>query len=507
MKRLLISFSIVIASFLLFVVGMGVILALAPGSRIFGVSYVSAIVGKNQVIKEWNDYIEGDIQINAEKVPVIIEVLPYTQTKVTFTQLYSGYTTNESRVPDAEIERTADGISVKTHEISRFLIGSNREFSLVVQIPLEWARSGRHSISVYAENSDVTLTVKDSAADVELNFDNLVFNGNGKLSVDCAVKANNLDLTTTNDFELGEKLSANNVKFKTTSANLTIKKAIEGDIEFSSTRGNLKFVSALNVKAQTTSGSILPFEETNLILNSCEISTRSGKISVSEVLGVNQSSVSTNSGKITLKNVNNAKISSPRGKIEIETIKLGEINGGTREISVKNVLTSLEVNSKQGDVNIGTSAGACVVKSVKVNSTSGEISVYNPTGEVNLTSTNANILLMNNSATKIDVSCGKNLVAHGLSGLVNVYAKKNITLSIARLDADVNITGGQDSREINVSAQEKAENVNYSLTLTKKGSAKVFAGQEQVGASSAPESAKKINISAQKCDINLYLGK
>lgn len=516
MKRLAITLSILLASLLLFVIGLGVVLMLAPGSRILGVSYVSATVGKNQISDEWNDYIEGDIRIKTDYVPVVIEVLPYTQTKVVFTQWFSGFTTDESRVPSATIERTTDGVNVETKEINKFLIGSNHELSLVVQIPLEWAKSGRHSIYIDGSNSDVSVVLRGEGVDANevLSFDRLVFQGNGKVNIDCNLKVNEFNISTTKNFDMGEKITAKNVVFNTKSGNLFIANDVEGTIEFNSAKGSLKFASAMVLKANTTGGSILPYKDENTIYDYCAIKTNGGKVNITNITSSSMSTIETNTGNVTIGTMGNGKIISPRGKVTILSVKEVEVVGGTKEINVQNVLVSLIASSKQGKIIVGSETEAAIVKNVNAASTSGRIYVYKPTGEVNVTSTKANILVVNNSATKMNINSGEKVIAHNLTGEVNIKASRDITVSLANGCGNVVIEGQNNTRNINVSSTSKKADINYSLTTTlkDKGMARVYAGQELIGedenlSNNVGDSHKSIAITATKCQVNLFLNK
>ena len=89
MKRFWITIGVLLGCALLFCVGLGVILALAPGSRIFGITYVSASVGKANLSEEWMDSVSGDIFIQTREIPVELSFEPYGKFKVEFVQEYN----------------------------------------------------------------------------------------------------------------------------------------------------------------------------------------------------------------------------------------------------------------------------------------------------------------------------------------------------------------------------------------------------------------------------------
>jgi|GEM_PF-6474625 len=508
MKRVLITLSIFLGGVLLFIVGAGVLLTLAPGTELFGVSYVASAIGKNAVSEAWNDYIDGDIFVETGDVPVIFNFAAYQTTKVNFVQKYSGFTTSKDRVPNASITRDADGVHVETHEVRKFFIGTNREYALTITLPRDWWQTGQHSINVNGKNADVTINVEGD--NEVLKFQTLSLKGNGKVEINSAFEANSLIIETNNTFTLKDNMHPENISFKSNSAGLVLTHEIEGAVNFESSSGNLKFTKILDLVAKTQSGSVLAYGDSCTVTHSANIKTASGAVKVNAISGAIESKVVSTCGHITIDTLEAGNISSARGRISVKTVKNATIVGGTNEIRIGGVTGSVKVISEQGRVYIGETGNSVRVKNISATSTRGKIDVCNTTGVVSLSSTSGDINLSNYSSNNVTINGGGKVKATGLRGSVNVTAGRETNLAFDSFTQDVSVNGGVANSKINITINKKITEINY-LLETNKGKATIYEGNDVIEQGKTLEensnSGKKLEVSAKNAIINVYLDK
>ncbi|MCR5553159.1 MAG: DUF4097 domain-containing protein [bacterium] len=508
MKRFWVTVLILFACTLLFFVGSGVILALAPGTDIFGVSYVSAWVGKNTVEDSWNDLINGDITIETRTIPVVINFEPYTKTSVVFKQNYSGYTTDTERVPNAIIERNASGVTVKTSEVNKFAIGRNTaDSNLTITLPLVWA-NGTHSIYIKSDSSVVTINAREESI-VKLNT--LSVDVNSSVNFKCKLNATNLILNSRNKTTLTEDLRAENIDYTTNAGDLIIDYDCDGTVKFNSNSGSLKFKSIRNLVASTKGGSILPNGETNTVISKAEVETKRGKINIDYLPStLYTSEIKTNTGTINIKLARNVKITAPKARVNVESIYNGEIAGGSKQVTVGNVSGELTVSSTLGKIVVGGLDDTKKVKSVNATSTRGRIEVYNTSGKVEITTNSGDVYLVNNSSNNITIEGAKNVIAVGLAGAVNVKATRTISLSFDKFTNDVNVVCEKNCKRINIAVPKKLSELKLNLSSTgKKGIVNIYEGKELTKSEQTIEQEGTIGltVSATKCPVNIYLDK
>ena len=510
MKRLWLTVGMIFGLALLFIVGLGVILILSPGSRIFGIQYVSAFVGKNDVSEEYSEYIDGDIFVTTRDIPVIIDVQPYGRTKIEFSQHYHGYTLDRVNIPNCKITRTASGIEVKTSEVVKFLLGGNDAHYLKITVPYSWATSGQHSIYVNGENSPITL---QSADDVTLKFVDLTFNANNALNLNAKVVCKNLTAFSKQKQVFNDKVSAENYDITTINGNLTFNGEIEGNLKVKTTSGSVYFKKVKgNAVITTGNGEVAGIDNINpIIYGNATIETGRGRVVIDELLG-DSNHIKTAGGSITINTVLAGNIESARGAITIDSFVSGTINGGVKDVTVKSVSTSATIASTKGNVYVGEDATGKTAKNIKVSSTNGKITAKNTIGSVEIYSSNGDIVLDNKSATSIKINGAKTVTATGLLGSVDVSAQNDIYLTFRNVSGNVNVNGSARCHNINIKAEHTNYNdVNVYLETTKGGNASVYRGESLLkqGLKISPETEqatlKTIKVNAPNCQINLYL--
>lgn len=508
MKRIFITLSILLACALLFAVGMFVVLAIAPGSEIFGISYVSATIGKADISEQWPDEISGDIFINTTEIPVVINFEPYGVTKVEFVQNYAGYTTSKNRVPSAEITRDTNGVTVTTNEVVKFLIGSNKDSALTVTVPLSWAVSGTHSIYVNGQSSPVSI---NAGSEYTLRLDELAIKSKQKINFNSKLEVEKLKLNTNHSVVLGDGVNAKNVDFKSNAGDLTIKSALAGNLNAETTSGDIFFVSCEDATIKTSGGRVQAVSNTGCIINgTANITTKSGRVNIAQINGAGDSSIKTNNGDVIINKLTSAKITSTRGKISVGELASVVINGGAGDVKIGKVSDTATIKTKRGDVTVGD-LNDKAVNNVSVSTTYGKIVLKNTRGEVSASTSYSTIALSNCGADKVSLSAGKTVLATGLTGAVNIWAKGNIHAAFTSVTDNCSVIGGKNCKKINISVDDYASNFEYNLTTTKakKVASRLFVGNnisEQALKVCSPNagSGNTLTVNAKKCNINLY---
>ena len=510
MKRFLITISLILGCALLFVVGLGVILALAPGSRIFGIEYVSAQVGKANVTEEWAEYINGDIYLNTKDVPITINFEPYGTTKVEFNQNFSGYTTGGLRVPEAEIVKDNNGITVKTNEIQKFLIGRSANYGLTLTLPSSWGTSGRHSIYIYGNNSKITVNADEN---ITLKFVQLKLNGKGNVALNCKIETRDLEIYSPKSITVGQDLFAENITAQSHSGNINIDYALSGNLNVKTVSGNVNFISCVNATIETSSGKVTCNADSSVIYNKANITTKSGSVTLSCLMGtLENNNITTNSGSININTMFAGSLNSERGKISVNTLFEANVIGGTNTITIGSVGKSINIESKRGKVMVGSLDGE-VANNVTVTTTTGDIIASNTSGNVSLTTKSGKVTLYNTKSNNVSINSGSTVLATGLMGSVNIASNGEMNLAVNSVNDDITITGGSKCGKINITFENvKLSEINYNITTTSKsgGIARIYSGQtvEKEGVSLTPETItenlKTLTINATKCKINAY---
>lgn len=507
MKRFLITISIILASALLFFVGLFVILVLAPGSRIFGIEYVSAQVGVADISQEWAEYIDGDIYLNTKDVPVTINFEPYGRTKVEFVQHYSGYTTGGFRVPDAQIIKDANGITVNTNEIQRFLFGTNHEYGLVITLPLSWGTSGRHSIYVVGENSKTTINAN---ADATLEFVELSLKGKGEIALNCNFDIRTFSFYTPKKLNLESNHYAQNVSVETTSADVNLNYALSGNIEASMGAGDLGFVSCNNANITTSSGKVFGLNDGGIVYGNVNIKSLGGDIELLSLNGVSdENQISSTSGDITIGTLTRGYVKSERGDILISSLITATIENDRGKTNVGAVSGSVNVSSQSGKVCVGSFVDG-VARNVTVSTTSGDCVLKNTVGAVKVTSSSGEVELFNTTSTNVEISSGNKIFATGLLGGAKISSNANITLHFSRIVSENVITGNQKCRNINISVENLTPSqFSYSLKTTadNEGMASIYSGSTCLAQDlvlEANNGSGKLTVSGTGCRINIY---
>ena len=508
MKRFLLTVGILFGCALLFFFGTALVLAMAPGSSIFGVQYVSAFVGSNVVEEEWASYINGDIYVNAKDVPVIIDVRNYSKTKVTFSQKYQGYTIGASRVPNCDIEKTNKGIEITTHEIEKFLIGGSKEYALTITIPASWATSGTHSIYVQSNHSNVTFS-SENGNESTLRFKNIELNAGANVAFNCPVKCKNLDFYTANSQTLNEKVSADDYNIRTSAGDITFVGNCVGDIKVTSQRGSVKFVSCQNATIKTTSGKV--YGDSPVVYGKADISTDRGGVVLGEVLGEN-STITTHGGSIVIGNFVGGKLVSPRGKIKITEVVNTEIVGGVNDVIVERVAGSATISTTRGNIYIGSEGGAEVVGNVSATSSSGNIVATKTAGTLTFNTDSGDVKLSNGSSANITIESARRVEATGLVGKVVINASGACDLGFSKITDAVKVAGLQNCSKIKITVDDALANSNLNIKINGKSKfvGKVYAGEElkqsgqNVAIKEAGTTAPTLEVEAGNCNVSVY---
>lgn len=532
MKKALIYISIILGVILFAIFALVVIMMLAPGIEIFGIKYVSGVVGKHEqtIIQT---FTSKDIYINASKVPININFSgSQSPLGVEFVQYYQGFA-KAKVVPNVTLTnkdgQTFDpandsAVYINVTEYQKFIWArENIKFYLNVNLPSEY--ENYNNIYINSQKSQANF----NGGNQTLN--NLSFSSNGGLNI------NNSNLTITNQLtinthryvSLGSNVKVNgDVIANLTNESLSITNIVGGDITFNSGSGDLSFAGCDNLNVETSSGSIKK-PISGQILGSINVTTTSGNIDLGSVRGNNNKIVSrtgyiniesclgsldiqTNRSTVTLGSVNNLKIVTTTGNININKVA-GNLNAeasASGDILCGAVTGNAVANTRTGDITFtgaidgdftaNTKSGN--IKFVSCNnllvvSESGSIFGNTPpvvkgtatikcnSGEIKLNSIGKDVTVTTSSSAVNIVTIGGNLTLNSNSSQVNVQSVRHAKVSSNY--SHIYIGAAIDGVEITSSG-----NVNVG-ELGSVGAAKINSGNGDI---TLKNTTGKVNICA-----------
>jgi len=480
-KKFLGILLVVILVGFLFVVGCGVVLFLAPGTEVFGIRYIAKGRSNCEVVEPLATHTAQNIYLKTHSVPITINYTDYYSAEVKFCQNFVGFTKSKHDVAGVDVTTDENGdIHINVKEMVKWLyaVEFSDDYSLVLTLPKVYANNK----SLYIDSVDSDCEIKNGAV-----YDNFSMSSEGGLKItDGSVYAHNLKYHTEKMINIDSNLSGYNYDLKSTGSSINIKKATEGDIKAVTKSGDVRFVSCKNLKVRTGSGSIRTYGGGfNSVLNSVDIETKGGDISLGSVATLNVDSsckIYTLSGDVNIKNMKDGNITSERGEIDIGysralilTTKIGDIN-------VDEATEGITVNGRNGDVTLGELG---TITNVKVTTTTGKIVVKNTYGKVDLISESNSIKLKNSGSSDISVVAGKGVTATDLKGTVYVKANGDIDLGFFGITGNVTIETGGKADKVKIDAGTTSYlDVDYKITSTKGKKAKVYCGEDLIAENS-----------------------
>ena len=376
MKKVLMYFGIVIGVMVFFVMGLVVMMMLAPGVEIFGIKYIAQEVGQySNIIRQ--PFTDKDIYIYAYDAPISITFEQEGPIGITYVQNFQGFTHAEN----------APGITLLNEEGKPFDVNSDSElhihlsqyktfawanvraFSFNLNLPQDYISYG--NITIETQNSEITV----SGIAKQLNS----FTAKTKRSIKIL---NNLTISKASFYSeesltLGSNVQIlNSLTAEIANEGLFVENAVKngsnyGNINFKTAGGHLTFNSCYNLTMESGSGRInAPTSGT--IHGNLQFTTSAGSVDIKNILGTDNKITSVSG---------NIDIGSCAGNLQIETNR-SEVNLGT--------VNNVAVKTTTGDINIGKATGSVEITSLRNGDVTcgvinGNASIITNTGEIVLT--------------------------------------------------------------------------------------------------------------------------
>lgn len=510
MKKFWTYFLIVIAVIIFACLALAIVLVLMPGKEIFGIKYVSALVGdyKGVVSQSFNSQ---DIYIYAHDVPINLTFAEPGNLGVEFVQQYQGYTRAKDTPSiklknkdgnDFNPDQDSDAVYIYINQYKKFVWSNGqREFYLNINLPASYKTNG--NIFIETDSSNVKL----SGASKTLH--SLTIKTDGKIKLENKMYIQNLKIETKTDVNIGSNIKIKPLVSGGTSLveayipheNLTIVNAVEnGDIIFKTTSGNLNFNTCRNLEVYSSSGSIKQ-PSANYISGNLKFETSSGSVEIDSVQGLSNS-IKNISGTIALGNcAGDLEIVTNRSNVKLSTIKNAQVKTTTGNVSISYVKGNVSVaSSRSGNIECGTVVGNADFETNKGDITvcgavDGNLSMVAKTGELKLVSCK-NLVAKSGKGPLV----GYNDSAVVVNGVAEIEIKKGDVkiskiLGTSALDFDNTIfCDGGDLVVGTIAGTANISSENSDMEISKTGFVNIDTSYSKVTILDAPNGATINNL-------------
>lgn len=471
-RKIFTYIGIILGCALLFVVGSVVIMFLAPGVELFGIRYVTNKQGVYE-LPESNQLMEnfgGDIYIETDEVPINIKYSLVSNAKLEYRQEFVGFTRSENKTPSVDVSINNDNLYITSHDLVKFVyaqdFGSDGAY-LNLYLPYSFSSK---SINIKSENSSVNFNATGSKPLKDVNIETA-----GNINIVGDLNANSIMFYSKQPITINENITANHIKLVATTNNINILKDIAGTLEVETGTASLYMKNANNLIFKTTSGSLKPVDGFSINLVTANVETHSGNINITNITGIQESVIKTISGIINLGFASNVTISNSRSPIYIDKINRAVITGGIGVVNIKEVLTSIDVETRNGAIFLGT--GDLSVSNVKAKSLTGRIVAKNVVGVADLNSVNNSVELIGKALTNTTINADEFVSAKKLTGEINITSNGDVNLQVDNVSGDININTNDGCKSVILDIKNNAFNeLNYDLKSTKGRTINVYAG-------------------------------
>lgn len=470
-KRFTVIFFIVLGIIALLLTGFVLVLFLAPGFSAFGVRYIALSTrdydsGEIRLIDEVGAFT-GDIEINAKEVPIYVY---FTQAngggsayKVRYYENFSGFTKSKIEDPSIEIEKRNGVVVININEYEKFIFqNANTTKFVKLYIPMEnisGSGAGRTNLTINTKSSNIVFDRELPVSEEDLrvpSFKNVTINGNGSIKYNIEMNAITYTLSTNNSISItDDKLSsfnAVNYKLNSNKGKIEIKREVSGDLYCTTKSGKITFLTCKNFVGETTYGDIYCSDNSKQaeLAGIVKITTKTGNITLGNVNGTGDNEIVTGSGNVKIKKIKDGSIETKRGSVQINSVNKMKITTNMGKVSVEESLTSIDVSTKRGKINLG--GENMVINNPKVFSRLGRVNVTSALGEVYIETISSDVVFNNKSSEKITIYAGGKLTATSLTGKVNITANKDTTLDFAKITDNTTIKMGKDCKNLIIKA-------------------------------------------------------
>ena len=462
--------SILIGSFLLIIIGLGVFLMIAPGTKIFGIQYVKATSETNVSIeKKYTESVVGDLVFETYGVPITIEYHPYTSFEFNFVQKFNGFTRSKIEKPSISmnLDEETGNLIIKTEEFVPFLWGSNSAgYSLNCKVPATYKN---HSVTISSEKSNIDFKSNSDAVAI---IKDLVIQTKGSITLSGSINMTKLVVSGTKyELKIPNTVSMTDAKINCVNKKVSIANAVIGKLEFSSRGGSLEFYEAGELTAKTKGGSIVSTSDgLSVYRNATITTTKSGKVVLQSVGG--DFSATTVKGWVIIGDNLKGSSSGVLGKVNIETtsgavylkgdyandllvfvktssgkVYVGDNNRSDTEKQEGALakIEKLEVQTKTGAISIEQAA------EIKVTATKGNVTIGKFTSSCSVVTTSGDVNVGGNTlGGSLYIQTGKNgnVTANKLGGSTTISSAGQVYAEFDNVFGKIDISG--TSKEIKV---------------------------------------------------------
>ena len=472
-KKILAGIGIVLACALLFVVGCTLIMFLAPGVEIFGIRYVA--VGQGQYY--FNDKMEsfsGDVYIETKEVPITVKyVWGINRVQVEYKQDFIGFTSSPKL--DEQLESFVENgdLHIVGHDTEKFLyshqnIEGDSAF-MIVSLPQSFTGKQVH---VKGESSDIVFNAAGSAEQWSVDIDTA-----GTVSIAGNLSANTLTIKTKQLLTVGTNVSVQTLNIIGGANNITVKDNVAQTLNVETGNGSLIVGEARVLNFKSTSGALKAPSEDKLNFSSGNIETYSGSIKIDNITGTETTVIKTTVGNVDIKQANSLEITNTRSATTIEKVGDCKINGGIGIVTIVEATSSLDVETRNGYVYLGSTEKS--VTNPTVETSTGKIFASNVSGKLNLTSKNNSVDINASNVVEATIKSGDAVKAKGLKGNIVIECDGELDLEIEKLSGNIDIKTSDNCKKVNVKMLEvELSTFNYDFTSSKARKAYVYAGEE-----------------------------
>lgn len=528
-KRLSIVFFIVIASCILAVAGFCLMLFLAPGFSVFGIKYIRADlhevssgriqISETKAFKSEGGF-NGNIVIESSEIPINIIFSEDFDFYFSYHENYIGLTKSKFDDPSVSITRTANGDCViTTSEFKKFIYeSSSSDRYLNVYIPLSEVGGTSATLSnltINTKSSKITFS-KEKEDSRTASFNKVEINTEtSKVVYNTNFHAVNFNYTTNNTIRIygdeAKEVYATHYDLESKLGKIVIKGNVVGNVTAKTKNGDISLESCKNLYAETKGGDVKSSNaETKISTRGIvKITTSAGSVTLGEIKGNGENVISTGGGSVTIDKITDATVTTKRGAIRIKSLNNGNLTSNVGKVEVEEALSSIEVNTKRGNIELG--GEGLTINNPTVFSRIGKVNMNSASGTVKIETVKSNVNFTNKDSENIEIISGKKLTATRLTGKIHLVANGNTELKFSKITNDTVVELGDKCFKVVINAEQNT-NLDTRFYFSGKNvvryedDAKVKEGGVVESDSNVSASAF-IKVTAKNADIYAYFKK
>ena len=461
----------------LFVFASFMFLILAPGVEIFGIRYVAVGQGEYELpqSEEFMPNFSGDIYIEAEDIPINIKFDLIHNVHVEYKQVFVGFTRSKNKFPAFSYEVKDNNLHLKSSDLVTFLYSTQdlNSADCYYNVYLPYEMKDRN-IFVKSLNGVINFNASGSKKLKNVSFETI-----NKVNITGELNVEELKFSTRESITITENINAEKYILDIGNNDFKIDRDIAGTVDVQSGGATLYMKKANKVVFKSSSGSLKPIKDSEIIVNDCVVETKSGIVEIAQINSDNDNVVKTTSGSIKVGSAGNVIIENLRGNTTVGSVKTANIVGGFGSITVGEVLSKITAETKNGNIFLGEEEKK--VNNPTVKSATGKIIVNNGCGNIDLNSENNSVKMFGDAVTKVKINAGEEVEATNLTGKIDITANGLVDVQIIKITDDVTIKTTDGCRNVNVDLKNHILNdFNYSFKSTKARIVNIYSGENLV---------------------------